>query len=137
MKYTIITPKQTLMNYNEENQVANYCMEVENAYLDEYATQEELQFESMTPVEIGFAYNTVGTEKQGCMVYETRDIMAAMKEEGADESTIEEARAIFNVTTEKPIIYPTYLDDVITTVTPVPISSLSGNVYTMENISSY
>ncbi len=136
MKYIVISPEETMLCFNEASQVANYCMEVENSNLDQYVAEQGMEYETMTPVEIGFAYNVVGTEQQGCVVYETHEIIATMKSEGVDQATIDEALQLFNTATTAPMTYPTYLDDIITQVTPVPISSISGNLYTMQNLSS-
>ncbi|OOB78871.1 MAG: hypothetical protein BEN18_05945 [Epulopiscium sp. Nuni2H_MBin001] len=136
MKYIVITPQATMICFNEASQVANFCMEIENNNLDKFALEEGLTYETMTPVEIGFAYNAAGTQEQSCMVYETKEVIAAMKSEAVEQAMIDEALAFFNTATSSPIVYPTYLDDVITMVTPVPIASICGNVYTMENLSA-
>ncbi|OOO00692.1 MAG: hypothetical protein ATN35_06095 [Epulopiscium sp. Nele67-Bin004] len=134
MKYVVVLPNETLMCFDNASQVANVCMEIENNYVEDYAKDQQLEFQDMTPTEIGFAYNVVGTEQLGCVVYETREILQAMREEGVDSETIIGAKDLFNMDTNKPIAYPSFLDDVFTQVTPVPISSISGNVYTMQNV---
>ncbi|OOB79470.1 MAG: hypothetical protein BEN19_07535 [Epulopiscium sp. Nuni2H_MBin003] len=134
MKYIVISPNNTMMCFDDASQVANFCMEVANNNLDKFVDEQELEYENMTPVEIGFAYNASGTEEIGCVVYETCDIIMAMKEMGADLDSINEVTKLCTTISNKPICYPTYLDDIIDKVTPIPISMLTGNVYSMENL---
>ncbi len=134
MKYIVISPMEKLMCFNEASQVANYCMQITNDNVNKYADEEQLTFENMTPVEIGFAYNTVGMENASCKVYKTVDVLKAMQEEGVDILTIKEVSTLFDTGKNYEVSYPTYLNDILSLVTPVSISSISGNVYTMENV---
>lgn len=135
MKYAVVSPKNKLICFDDADQVAEYCMEKDTLYLDRYCENQQLEYDNMTPVEIGYAYTTVGAESGGCRVYETGEIMKAMLEEGVDDDLILEVRNLFNNRKlNHQVDCPGYLEDILVDVTPVPVSSLSGNVYTCQNV---
>lgn len=135
MKYVVISPKNKLICFEFAEQVAEYCMEKDNDYLNKYCEDQELEYENMTPVEIGYAYATIGAESGGCRVYETEEVLEAMVNDAVEDELVEEARNLFNNRhLEHEIECPGYLEDVLIAVTPVPVSSLSGNVYSGKNI---
>ncbi|MGL5675734.1 MAG: hypothetical protein ACRDDX_04950 [Cellulosilyticaceae bacterium] len=135
MKYVVISPKNKCMCYDDAEQVAEYCMEKDNDYLDHYCKEQQLEYENMTPVEIGYAYTTIGAESRGCRVYETKEILQAMGSEAIELELIQEAKAFFeDRRRQHEVECPGYLEDIVVGVTPVPVSSLSGNVYSCKNI---
>lgn len=135
MKYAVISPKNKLICFDHADQVAEYCMEKDNVYLDKFCVDQELEYENMTPVEIGYAYATVGAEAGGCRVFETTEILRAMVEEGVEIELIQETNELFNSRNlNQEIECPGYLEDVCITIAPIPVASLSGNVYSGDNI---
>lgn len=135
MKYIVISPKNKCMCYEFTEQVAEYCMRKDNDYLDHYCKDQELEYENMTPVEIGYAYTTIGAEYAGCRIYETKEVLQAMEEEAVDTELLEEAKEFFNDRKRThEVDCPGYLEDILIKVTPIPVSSISGNVYSCENI---
>lgn len=135
MKYIVISPKNKCMCYEYAEQVAEYCMEKDNDYLDRYCKEQQLEYQNMTPVEIGYAYTTIGAEHAGCRVYETKEVIKAMAEEAVETEIIVEAKTFFDDHRRMhEVDCPGYLEDILVGVTPIPVSSLSGNVYSCENI---
>lgn len=134
MKYIVVSPKNKCMCYGSEKQVAEYCIEKDNAYLDRYCKDQELEYQNMTPVEIGYAYTTIGAECAGCRVYEIKEVLETMKEEAVEEEVIEEAKLFFERCRHTgEVDCPGYLEDILIRVTPIPVSSFSGDIYRCQN----
>ena len=53
MKYVVLSPSHSLIGFNSKNQVAEYCLKMDNESLNQYASDQELVYETMTPTEIG------------------------------------------------------------------------------------
>lgn len=135
MRYVVVSPKNKMICFDHAGQVAEYCMEKDNDYLDHFCKDQELEYENMTPVEIGYAYATVGAQSGGCRVFVTTEVIKAMAEEGADAQSVAEANRMFNDRRlNHEIDCPGYLEDVLSMMTPIPVASLSGNTYSGNNI---
>ena len=135
MKYAVISPKNKLICFEHAVQVAEYCMEKDNAYLDKYCEDQQFEYENMTPVEIGYAYATIGAQAGGCRVFETTELIKNMVSEAVEEETIEDAKELFNNRRlNQEIECPGYIEDIAAISTPIPVSTLSGNTYSCENI---
>ncbi|MGL4344165.1 MAG: hypothetical protein ACRCTE_03130 [Cellulosilyticaceae bacterium] len=135
MRYVVISPKNKMICFDHAGQVAEYCMEKDNDYLDHFCADQALEYENMTPVEIGYAYATVGAQSGGCRVFQTTEVLDVMKDEMAEEELIEEVNLLFNNRRlNHEIDCPSYLEDVLSLMTPIPVASLSGNVYSGDNI---
>lgn len=135
MQYIVISPKNKLMCFENKDQVLAYCMEKDNEDLDKYCEDQQLTYENMTPVEIGYAYASVGAQSGGCRVYDAKDVLRTMVDEGIEREMIEEASALFyNRRLDHEIDCPGYLEDFFSTLTPVPISTLCGRIYQSDNV---
>lgn len=135
MKYAVISPKNKLICFDDPQQVASYCMKKDNQYLDAYCQDQELEYENMSPVEIGYFYSLVGAQDRGCRIYPTADVIKAMKEEGVDKEMIEEVQDFFNARGRyQEVECPGYLEDIFIELTPIYAAELSGGVYSCENI---
>ncbi len=134
MRYVVISPDGTIICFNSASEAGNFCMMVENKNLDRYAGENGLNYEVMTPVEIGFAYDAVGTEDEGAKVYDAEEILKVMSENQVDNAIIKGTRDLFELDYRAPILYPTFLDDIFAEVTPMAKSSFTGNLYTLQNI---
>lgn len=134
MKYTVISPKNKLVCFDTKEQVAQYCMEKDTLYLDRYFKDQELKYENMTPVEIGYGYVTIGAEEGGCRIFSTKEILEAMKENAVEDEIIHQTKDLLdNERKSLEINCPGYLEDLLAGLTPIPLSSLVGNIYTCFN----
>ncbi len=135
MKYAVLSPDHKLICFDHSQQVAEYCLEVDNHSLNEYCEDQELVYETMSPTEIGQVYTNVGALWGGCQIFKTADIIKALKENGAEEGYIQEAMSLFNNRQlHHEIKCPGYLEDILGEVTPIYPSQMTDGVYFMENI---
>lgn len=135
MKYAVISPDHRLICFDHSDQVTEYCLEIDNDSLNEYCKQQGYTYETMTPTEIGQLYTEIGAVWGGSQVYETRDILEALKESGADSSLIDQTNELFNSRElNEPVHCPGFLDDILGELTPLSPSQLSDGIYFMENI---
>lgn len=131
MKYAVFSPNNKLICFDDDEQVKAYCMEKENDYLDKFMKDQELEYENMTPVEIGYAYSAVGAEKGGCKIYYTRDVLNTMREYEVDRELIHEVNEMFNsVRMEREMDCPSYLEDVFSQMTPMDVAEMVSRPYT-------
>ncbi len=134
MKYVVISPTNKMICFNEADKVAFYCMQNEDFHLDKYCKEQQLEYESMTPIEIGYAYALVGAQASGCRIYETHELLKAMKEEGVENELIKEINEHLDaVYHEKEGEVLAYIEDAAVSVNPVPLGTLSGNLYRWVN----
>ena len=97
--------------------------------------QQGYVYETMTPTEIGQLYTEIGAVWGGCQIYETNDIIQAMKENGSEERYIHEANELFNNRNlHNEIHCPGFIEDILGELTPIPVNELSDGIYYMENI---
>ena len=137
MKYIVISPKNKLICFDDATQVTAYCMEKDTGYLDKFCEDQQLSYDNMTPVEIGYAYAAIGAQSGGCRVYELGEIEQSMKSEAIEKKFIEETIKFLNSEElDREVECPGYLEDVVANITPVSVSSLSGNIYIGQNIDS-
>lgn len=137
MKYAVLSPNQLLICFDHADQVAEYCLRVDNHELNEYAEDQEYTYETMTPTEIGQLYTEVGAVYGGCQIYETRDILNALKEQGAEQAYIDKANELFNSKTlNNEIKCPAFLEDILGEITPISPAQMTDGIYFMENIDS-
>ncbi|MGL4738174.1 MAG: hypothetical protein ACRCW2_12055 [Cellulosilyticaceae bacterium] len=135
MRYVVVSPKNKMICFDHAGQVAEYCMEKDNDYLDHFCADQELEYENMTPVEIGYAYASVGAQSGGCRVFVTTEVLRAMSAEGAEPELVVEANEMFNNRRlNHEVDCPGYLEDVLSVMTPIPVAGLSGNAYSCNNI---
>lgn len=135
MKYAVISPDNKLICFDHSDQVRAYCMEKDNGYLKDYCEDQGYVFETMTPVEIGYAYTEIGADHGGCRIFETTDMINTMREEGADEDMIEEVNGFFNNRRlNREIDCPSYLEDILPSITPIPVSTMTDGVYISNNV---
>lgn len=137
MKYAVLSPEHSLICFDHSDQVAEYCMRVDNASLNQYAKDQGYTYETMTPTEIGQLYTEIGAVDGGCQIFETRDILDAMKEHGVERELIDEANALFNDRRlNNEIQCPGYLEDVLGELTPIYPAQMTDGIYFMRNIDS-
>lgn len=137
MKYVVLSPKGKLICFDHSDQVEEYCLEKNNEALDNYCAEQDYTYETMTPVEIGYAYVESAATDGACKVFETREVIEAMKANGAEESLIDSVNDMFNNRKlHEEIDCPSYLDDIFMELTPIPQGNLTDGVYYMENIDS-
>lgn len=135
MKYAVLSPDNKLICFDHSDQVAEYCLDKDNESLDDYCAEEELVYETMTPTEIGQKYVEIGAISGGCQIYETRDILNAMKEHGVEDALIDEANDLFNDRRlNEEINCPGFLEDVLGELTPIHAAEFTDGIYFMENI---
>lgn len=135
MKYAVFSPDHQLICFDHQDQVTEYCLEVDNASLNEYCDSQGYVYETMTPTEIGQLYTEIGAVWGGCHIYETRDILEAMKANGSESEYIKQANELFNSERlHEEIHCPGYIEDVLGDLTPIPPNELSDGIYYMENI---
>lgn len=135
MKYAVLSPLHQFICFSSCDQVAEYCLKMDNASLDQYATDQELTYETMSPTEIGQLYTEVGAVYGGCQIYETKEILKALEEQGAEEEYIQKAKDLFNGL-RREIPCPGFIEDVLGEITPIPQNEMSDGVYFMNNIDS-
>lgn len=137
MKYAVLSPDNMLICFDHSNQVAEYCLDIDNESLNEYCSQQGYVYETMTPTEIGQLYTEVGAVWGGCNIYETRDILETMKENGSEQRYIDEANDLFNSERlHEPIHCPGFLEDILGDLTPINAASMTDGIYFMDNIDS-
>lgn len=137
MKYVVVSPNNQMICFDHEDQVAEYCMEQDNIALNNYYEDQELEYENMTPVEIGYGYAAIGAESGGCKIFQTTDIINKMKEYEIDDEWINEINDMFNnKKLHRERLCPGYLTDVMAELTPIDIALIAGNVYTCTNLDS-
>lgn len=135
MKYAVLSQDQRLICFDHSDQVTEYCLEQDNDALNEYCEERGYVYADMTPTEIGQLYVETGAIYGGCKIFETRDILNVMKENGADEAFIDEANHLFNDRSlNEEIPCPGFLEDILGELTPITPAELSDGVYFMENI---
>lgn len=137
MKYVVLSPSHSLIGFNSKNQVAEYCLKMDNESLNQYASDQELVYETMTPTEIGQLYSQMGAVYGGCQIYKTDEILQEMHQQAAEKEYIEKAKALFkgnNLKYEIPC--PGFIEDVLGELTPIPQNEMSDGIYYMNNIDS-
>ena len=137
MKYAVLSPDHKLICFDHDNQVAEYCLRTDNDELNQYAADQEYTYETMTPTEIGQLYVEMGANYGGCLIYETREILDAMKEHGVENTYIEKANELFNSKElNNEVVCPGFLEDVLGELTPISPAQMTDGIYFMENIDS-
>ena len=137
MKYAVLSPHRLLIGFDYSNQVAEYCLRVDNHELNEYAEENGYTYETMTPTEIGQLYVEMGADYGGCKIYETSEILKIMRENGVEEEYIHEANALFNSKEfNNEIDCPGFLEDVLGEITPISPAQMTDGIYFMDNIDS-
>lgn len=137
MKYAVLSPDHSLICFDHSDQVAEYCLRIDNDALNEYASDNGYTYETMTPTEIGQLYTEIGAVDGGCQIFETRDILEAMKARGAEVSQIKEANDLFNdQRLHQEIECPGFLEDVLGELTPIYPAQMTDGIYFMNNIDS-
>lgn len=135
MRYVVLSPDGKLICFDHDSQVTSYCMEKENNYLDEYCKDQQLEYENMTPVEIGYAYATIGAEKGGCKIFNTQDVINVMREYEVDNELVTGINEMFNNRRlNQEMECPSYLEDVLSQMTPMDVAEMIGEPYTCQNI---
>ena len=135
MKYVVFSPENRLICFEEPQEVEEYCLEKDNDYLNVYCADQEYNYESMTPVEIGYAYLASSTEKGGCRIYETRDVLSKMREYDVPYDMIKAAANFFYGTTKSTEIEcPSYLEDIFMELTPIPSVNMASSIYINRNV---
>lgn len=137
MRYAVISANDKLICFDHTDQVAEYCMEKNNGYLENYLEDQEQSSESMTPVELGYIYAQVGAENGEPRIYETCAIIKNMKENDMGEDVVEAAKELFNNRRlNQEMDCPGYIQDSVAELTPIDVSEISGHVYTAQTIDS-
>ena len=137
MKYVVLSPKNKLICFDHSDQVAEYCLEKNNEALDVYCADQEYTYETMTPVEIGYAYVEAVANEGSCRIFETRQVIDAMKENGVEQSLIDDVNNMFNNRRlHQEIDCPSYLEDVFMELTPIEAANMTDGVYIMDNVDS-
>lgn len=135
MKYAVISPDNKLICFDHPGQVAEYYLENVNHSLNDYCSDQEFTYETMTPTEIGQAYSNVAAVSGACSIYETSEILKAMRENGAEEDLVNEANELFNNRKlNKEINCPGYIEDILVELTPIPGAEMSSGLYTCTNV---
>lgn len=135
MKYVVFSPENRLICFEEPGEVEEYCLEKDNDYLNIYSADQDYTYESMTPVEIGYAYVTSAAEKGGCRIYETKDVLNKMHEYDVPYDMIKATLGLFYDTTKsKEIDCPSYLEDIFMELTPIPVASMTDGIYMSSNV---
>lgn len=135
MKYAVLSPDNKLICFDHSDQVAEYYLENVNHSLDDYCSDQELTYETMTTTEIGQVYSNVAAVSGACLIYETSEILKAMRENGVEEYLIDEANELFNNRRlNREINCPGYLEDILGQVTPIPGAEMSTGLYTCTNV---
>lgn len=135
MKYAVVSPNNKLICFDHKDQVAEYYLESVNHSLNDYCKDQELTYETMSPTEIGQAYANVAAVSGACSIYETSEIIKAMKDNDVEADTIEEADALFNNRKlNEEIDCPGYLEDILAEVTSIPGAQMSSGLYTCTNV---
>lgn len=137
MKYAVLSPEHSLICFDHSDQVAEYCLRIDNDALNDYAKSQGYTYETMTPTEIGQLYTEIGAVDGGCLIYETRDILEAMKAEGVESELVERANALFNDRRlNEAIPCPGFLEDILGSLTPICPAQMTDGIYFMNNIDS-
>nr|WP_302598350.1 hypothetical protein [uncultured Cellulosilyticum sp.] len=137
MKYVVLSPHNKLICFDHSSQVEEYCLEKDNQALNGYCDDQEFTYETMTPVEIGYTYVASVAEQGGCKIYETRQVLDKMNELQVEAELIDRVNNIFNDRRlNNEIDCPSYLEDVLMEVTPIPASCMTDGVYIMDNVDS-
>jgi len=137
MKYVVLSQDQRIICFDHSDQVTEYCLEQDNDSLDEYCEERGYVYADMTPTEIGQLYVETGAVYGGCKIFETRDVLKEMKENGAEEEFIDEANHLFNDRSlNEEIPCPGFLEDILGELTPISPAQLSDGVNFMDNIDS-
>lgn len=137
MKYVVLSPHNKIICFDHADQVEEYCLDKDNEALDNYCKDQEFTYETMTPVEIGYSYVAANAERNGCKIYETRQVLDKMKELQADEGLIDRVNDMFNNRQlNNEVACPSYLEDVLMEITPIPAACMTDGVYIMDNVDS-
>ena len=137
MKYVVLSTAHSLIGFNSRNQVAEYCLKMDNDSLNQYASDQEFTYETMTPTEIGQLYTQIGAVYGGCQIYETNEILQEMQNQAAEKEYIEKAKALFGGNDlKREIPCPGYIEDILGEITPIPQNEMSDGIYYMNNIDS-
>ena len=137
MKYVVLSPDHQIICFDHSDQVAEYCLRVDNDSLNEYVEDNEFTYETMTPTEIGQLYTEIGAIDGGCQIYETRTVLEAMKAQGADREYIDQANDLFNSRElNSEIVCPGFLEDIFGELTPISAAQMTDGIYFMDNIDS-
>lgn len=137
MKYIVLSPHQRVICFDHSDQVAEYCLRVDNHQLNEYAEENGYTYETMTPTEIGQLYVEMGADYGGCKIYETSEILNSMRENDVDEEYINQANEFFNSKElNNQVDCPGFLEDVLGEVTPISAAQMTDGIYFMDNIDS-
>lgn len=137
MKYVVLSPRNKIICFDHSSQVEEYCLDKDNEALDDYCASQEYTYETMTPVEIGYNYVASAAENGGCKIYETRQVLNKLQELQADEELIDRINNMFNDRAlNNEVDCPSYLEDVLMEVTPIPAACMTDGVYIMDNVDS-
>lgn len=135
MKYVVLSPHNKLICFDHSTQVREYCLEQDNHALDEYCEDQEFTYETMTPVEIGYNYVVSSAQRGGCRIFETRQVLDTMKELDVESELIDRINGFFNDRRlNREIDCPSYLEDILVEVTPIPAACMTDGVYRMDNV---
>lgn len=135
MRYAVVSPKHMLICFDHSNQVAEYCLEKDNEALDAYCKDQGLVYETMSSTEIGQTYTTIGANSTRCRIYETRELIKALRDNGAEQSIINEMNELFNNRRlNNEIDCPAYIEDILQEVSPISQAQMSDGFYTCTNI---
>ncbi|MEG0325329.1 MAG: hypothetical protein RR618_02260 [Cellulosilyticaceae bacterium] len=135
MKYAVISSSNKLICFDQSDQVAEYYLESMNHSLNDYCKDQEFNYETMSPTEIGQAYANVSAVSGACSIYETREILKVMKENDVEKDLIDEADALFNDrSVNEEINCPGYIEDILGEVTSISGAEMSNGVYTCSNV---
>lgn len=135
MKYAVISPNNKLICFDHSDQVAEYYLENMNHSLNAYCKDQEFNYETMSPTEIGQAYANVAAVSGACSIYETREILNVMKENDVEKDLIDEADALFNNRSlNEEINCPGYIEDILGEVTSISGAEMSTGIYTCSNV---
>ena len=135
MKYIVLSPSHHLIGFNSREQVVQYCLKMDNESLSQYASNEELTYETMTPTEIGQLYTQIGAVYGGCHIYKSNEILQEMVHQDAEAEDIEKAKALFaGNDLKREIPCPGFIEDILGEMTPIPQNEMSDGIYYMNNI---
>ncbi|MEG0086482.1 MAG: hypothetical protein RR817_08420 [Niameybacter sp.] len=130
MKYVVSAPNHQIICFDHHGQVLEYCDEQEAKDLDAYCKDQDYNYDTLTPVDVGHLYTLIGAENGTCHIYQTDQVIKYMKENAVDTSIIEEVRELFNsreLNDEQNC--PGYLSDVLAEMPPMTASQLLDKPY--------
>lgn len=138
MKYVVLSPMRKIICFDHKEQVAEYCDEIERIDIDAYCKDQEFEYESMSPVDVGNIYTIIGAEQGVCQIYETEEVIRQMTENQIEEYLIKETNELFNNRRlNDEMDCPGYLSDILMEISPVQVSQLLEPVYRMGNIDGH